>query len=109
MGPRNGYIEDDHLPFLQKNVPILHLIAYPFPSVWHSASDTYKNVDWKSVEDITKVLTVYMARLLDVKYVDSGSSTHSIDQSKSSSDSSNTNHNNSDQEEASCASKHDVI
>lgn len=26
-----GRIEDDHLPFLRKNVPILHLISTPFP------------------------------------------------------------------------------
>merc|ERR1712128_311111 len=32
---KKGYfpagIEDDHIPFKNKNVPILHLIAYPFP------------------------------------------------------------------------------
>jgi hypothetical protein len=31
-----GYIGDDHLPFLQKGVSILHLIAEPFPRVWHT-------------------------------------------------------------------------
>lgn len=31
-----GYIEDDHVPFLRRGVPILHLIATPFPKVWHT-------------------------------------------------------------------------
>ena len=29
----NAGIEDDHIPFKNKDVPILHLITYPFPSV----------------------------------------------------------------------------
>ena len=31
-----GYIGDDHAPFLHRGVPILHLIAEPFPRVWHT-------------------------------------------------------------------------
>ena len=31
-----GYIGDDHLPFLQRGVSILHLIPEPFPHVWHT-------------------------------------------------------------------------
>lgn len=31
MGP----IEDDHVPFLKRGVSVLHVIASPFPSVWH--------------------------------------------------------------------------
>lgn len=35
-----GYIADDHLPFLQKGVSILHIIATPFPTVWHTLKVT---------------------------------------------------------------------
>ena len=31
-----GFIEDDHLPFMQRGVSILHVIAHPFPRVWHT-------------------------------------------------------------------------
>jgi glutaminyl-peptide cyclotransferase len=31
-----GYVGDDHLPFLQRGVSVLHLIAEPFPHVWHT-------------------------------------------------------------------------
>lgn len=44
-GPGNqynyGYIGDDHVPFLQKGVNILHIIAYPFPRVWHTLRVRY--------------------------------------------------------------------
>ncbi|KAG0311433.1 hypothetical protein BGZ99_010173, partial [Dissophora globulifera] len=29
-------IEDDHVPFLLRGVPILHIIPTPFPAVWHT-------------------------------------------------------------------------
>lgn len=31
----NG-IEDDHMPFLAKGVPVVHIISVPFPTVWHT-------------------------------------------------------------------------
>lgn len=30
------YIGDDHVPFLQKGVSVLHIITEPFPRVWHT-------------------------------------------------------------------------
>lgn len=32
----SGGIEDDHIPFLRLGVSVLHVIANPFPSVWHT-------------------------------------------------------------------------
>jgi glutaminyl-peptide cyclotransferase len=31
-----SYMGDDHLPFLHRGVSVLHLIADPFPTVWHT-------------------------------------------------------------------------
>lgn len=31
-----GYMGDDHVPFLKRGVSVLHLIAEPFPHVWHT-------------------------------------------------------------------------
>jgi glutaminyl-peptide cyclotransferase len=31
-----GYMGDDHLPFLHRGVSVLHVIAEPFPRVWHT-------------------------------------------------------------------------
>ena len=35
-----GNIGDDHIPFLQRGVSVLHLIADPFPRVWHTSKVT---------------------------------------------------------------------
>jgi glutaminyl-peptide cyclotransferase len=40
--PRKGnernlmFIEDDHIPFMKQGVSVLHIIANPFPHVWHT-------------------------------------------------------------------------
>ena len=64
-----GYkIEDDHLPFLKKRVPILHLIPVPFPDVWHRLDDNGDAVDVDTVVDLTLILRLFVVdrlRLLD--------------------------------------------
>lgn len=30
-----GGVDDDHKPFLQRGVPVFHVIPIPFPDVWH--------------------------------------------------------------------------
>jgi len=37
-----GRIADDHMPFLHRGVNILHVIASPFPSVWHTLKVTHR-------------------------------------------------------------------
>lgn len=34
-----GGVEDDHIPFLNRGVPIFHVIPVPFPHVWHTLKD----------------------------------------------------------------------
>nr|WIM01356.1 glutaminyl-peptide cyclotransferase [Limnephilus flavicornis] len=72
-GPRSQYfvnrhygahIEDDHIPFLRRDVPILHLIPTPFPDVWHKPSDNRSAVDMDTVENINKVLRVFVSEYL---------------------------------------------
>jgi glutaminyl-peptide cyclotransferase len=36
-----GWIGDDHEPFLNKGVSVLHVIAQPFPHVWHTLQVTF--------------------------------------------------------------------
>ncbi|XP_066501927.1 glutaminyl-peptide cyclotransferase [Hoplias malabaricus] len=57
-------VEDDHMPFLQRGVPILHIIATPFPSYWHTVEDTVDKVHSHTVENLTKVLVVFLAEYL---------------------------------------------
>ncbi|XP_026090692.1 glutaminyl-peptide cyclotransferase isoform X2 [Carassius auratus] len=60
MGP----VEDDHIPFLQRGVPVLHIIATPFPSFLHTMDDTVDKVHSHTVENLTKVLVVFLAEYL---------------------------------------------
>ncbi|XP_072517849.1 glutaminyl-peptide cyclotransferase [Salminus brasiliensis] len=55
---------DDHMPFLQRGVPVLHMIATPFPSHWHTVEDTADKVHGHTVENLTKVLVVFLAEYL---------------------------------------------
>ncbi|XP_018568162.1 glutaminyl-peptide cyclotransferase [Anoplophora glabripennis] len=64
-----GYIEDDHIPFLRRNVPILHLISNPFPEEWHKPGDNRDIVDRDTVENINKILRAFVAEYLSV-YLD---------------------------------------
>ncbi|XP_063168168.1 glutaminyl-peptide cyclotransferase-like protein isoform X2 [Candoia aspera] len=59
-----GFIEDDHTPFLRKGVPVLHLIATPFPRVWHTLEDTEANLHPPTVENLSKILAAFLAEYL---------------------------------------------
>lgn len=57
-------IEDDHIPFLQRNVPILHLIPVPFPTTWHEMGDNRESIDLTTVENLNKILRIYIVEYL---------------------------------------------
>eukprot|EP00794_Sanderia_malayensis_P020297 gene20296-22284_t len=61
------YIEDDHLPFLRKNVPVLHLISVPFPSVWHKVTDDESILDRAAIENMLKIMRIFVAQYLHLK------------------------------------------
>ncbi|KAF7666945.1 hypothetical protein LDENG_00087760 [Lucifuga dentata] len=51
-----GHVQDDHIPFLNRGVYILHLIATPFPSVWHTFDDNEQNLDRSTIQNLNKIL-----------------------------------------------------
>ncbi|NXN94396.1 QPCT cyclotransferase, partial [Rhinopomastus cyanomelas] len=59
-----GLVEDDHIPFLLRGVPVLHLIPSPFPAVWHTVADTEENLDRSTVENLSKILQVFVLEYL---------------------------------------------
>ncbi|XP_026571289.1 glutaminyl-peptide cyclotransferase-like protein isoform X1 [Pseudonaja textilis] len=63
-GSLYGSVEDDHAPFLRRGVPVLHLIATPFPKVWHTLEDTEANLDRPTVENLSKILAAFLAEYL---------------------------------------------
>lgn len=61
---RGTQIEDDHIPFLRRGVPILHLIANPFPHVWHTLRDTKSQLDVSTIDNVKRILQVFVAEYL---------------------------------------------
>ncbi|PAV86088.1 hypothetical protein WR25_24420 [Diploscapter pachys] len=59
-------VEDDHIPFMQRGVPILHLIPVPFPKVWHTAADNERALDYNTIDHLTAVLRVFVAKYLGI-------------------------------------------
>jgi glutaminyl-peptide cyclotransferase len=57
-------IEDDHVPFMKRGVPILHLIPVPFPTVWHKFDDDRSAVDVETTENLMKVFRIFIAEYL---------------------------------------------
>ncbi|XP_055535040.1 glutaminyl-peptide cyclotransferase-like [Wyeomyia smithii] len=67
----NRRVEDDHLPFLKRNIRILHLIPLPFPKHWHTPEDNEANLSLRTVGNINMVLRVFILEYLtycDSKY-----------------------------------------
>lgn len=62
----NSNMEDDHIPFLKKNVPILHLIPVPFPREWHTPNDNRDIIDINTVEDLNKIFRIFVAEYLQI-------------------------------------------
>lgn len=60
LSGKGMYIEDDHKPFLDRNVPILHLIPVPFPKVWHTLDDDESALDQKTIEDLLKIFRHFL-------------------------------------------------
>lgn len=53
-------IEDDYLPFFEKNKYSVNLIPYSFPDNHHTLNDSYKNINWKYVDIFYKVFLEFL-------------------------------------------------
>lgn len=62
-----GGIEDDHLPFIRRGVPILHVIPSPFPAVWHKLGDDKAALDWGTMYAWCMILRVAVAEYLGLE------------------------------------------
>uniref|UniRef100_A0A914CWI0 Glutaminyl-peptide cyclotransferase n=1 Tax=Acrobeloides nanus TaxID=290746 RepID=A0A914CWI0_9BILA len=66
-GTSYNAVEDDHIPFMKKGVPIMHLITVPFPSVWHTQQDNESALDYNTIENIDSILRVFVAEYLGIR------------------------------------------
>ena len=60
-------IEDDHVPFMERGVEVLHIIPSPFPRVWHKMTDNGENLDIDTVEDWAMLVTAFVAEWMDLE------------------------------------------
>ncbi|XP_050724699.1 glutaminyl-peptide cyclotransferase-like [Eriocheir sinensis] len=60
----NPGIEDDHIPFLHRGVPVLHLIPVPFPKVWHKNTDNERALHYGTIESLNKIMRSFVADYL---------------------------------------------
>ncbi|GAA94183.1 hypothetical protein E5Q_00831 [Mixia osmundae IAM 14324] len=57
-------IEDDHIPFLHRGVPIVHLIPAPFPAVWHTLRDDASGLDLPTIHAWALIVRLATAEYL---------------------------------------------
>ncbi|ORZ19847.1 hypothetical protein BCR42DRAFT_323588 [Absidia repens] len=59
-------MSDDHIPFKQRGVNILHLIPYPFPSEWHSPLDNSDCLDPPSIQNLDILFRAFVCEYLEL-------------------------------------------
>ncbi|KAF8891247.1 hypothetical protein BD779DRAFT_1437722 [Infundibulicybe gibba] len=65
-----GYVGDDHVPFLHKGVSVLHIIAEPFPRVWHTLKDDAEALHIPTMRRWNLILRVFMSEYLHLRPTD---------------------------------------
>ncbi|XP_061896500.1 glutaminyl-peptide cyclotransferase [Entelurus aequoreus] len=64
-----GQIQDDHIPFLNRGVRVLHIIPSPFPVVWHTFEDNEQNLDRPTIQNLNKILQIFVLEYLNARPV----------------------------------------
>lgn len=62
-----NFVEDDHVPFMLRGVPVLHMIPTPFPSVWHTLQDDGDHLDIPTVNDWAQITLGFVAEWMDLE------------------------------------------
>ena len=62
-----GYVLDDHVPFMERGVDILHVIPTPFPPVWHTMDDDGAHLDIPTIRDWAKIMAVFVAEWMELE------------------------------------------
>ncbi len=60
-------MEDDHLPFMERGVEILHVIPYPYPRAWHNLDDDGEHLDLDTVKDWATLTTAFVGEWMDLE------------------------------------------
>jgi hypothetical protein len=60
---------DDHIPFMDRGVPFLHIVPSPLPQNQHTTNDNGANLDLPTVRDWAKIVTGFALEWLDMMEV----------------------------------------
>jgi len=66
QGSSFALVEDDHVPFMKRGVPIMHLITVPFPRVWHTPADNESALNYDVIFNLATVCRVFVAKYLGI-------------------------------------------
>lgn len=55
-------ISDDHLPFMNNNIPFVHIIPDVFPKQHHKIEDNYNNINWTYIDIFGNVFLTYLLK-----------------------------------------------
>ena len=58
--PRPHGVDDDHAPFVARHVPVVHLIALPFPPVWHTDRDDAAALDADVLANLLLIFKIFV-------------------------------------------------
>ncbi|OLN81706.1 Glutaminyl-peptide cyclotransferase 2 [Colletotrichum chlorophyti] len=85
VGTSMGYVLDDHVPFMERGVEILHIIPTPFPDVWHKIEDDGEHLDLPTVRDWARILTAFAAEWMELdEYLPKKTESESLQESSGS-------------------------
>ncbi|WVQ83615.1 hypothetical protein IAT38_005756 [Cryptococcus sp. DSM 104549] len=59
-----GSIGDDHVPFLDQGVSVLHVISNPFPHVWHTLADDATALSLPALRRWNRILRIFTCEYL---------------------------------------------
>lgn len=62
-----GFISDDHVPFMERGVDVLHIIPTPFPWFWHKMEDDAEHLDGPTMQDWAILITAFVAEWMDLE------------------------------------------
>jgi hypothetical protein len=62
----SGYVGDDHIPFLQRGVEVLHVIPTPFPPQWHKMTDDADHLDLPTLRDWARIVSAFAAEWMEL-------------------------------------------
>ena len=64
---RSGRIIDDHLPFIQRNIPAIDIIDFTYPTYgtnyWHTQEDSFDKISEESLAKVGKTLELFVYNL----------------------------------------------